>query len=163
MSALRLSLAVGQTVRELRDARGWTQEVAARRLHATGLAWSRSQLADLEVGQRDIRLGEVILLAEAFGVGVHELLPASGQIEIGTTERPAIVLRGMLTGQSTPNSDLLGPTDVPGMDPERHGAGPYWIRNLSRGSRIYSAAEVDQAKRLGLDIDEYRKRQGDDS
>jgi transcriptional regulator with XRE-family HTH domain len=157
MPARSVSHAVGLKVQELRSARGWSQEVAARRLQATGLSWRRSQVTELETGRRDLALSEIFLLAETFGVGVHELLPESGQIAIGKTERPAAILRGMLAGQPAPNSDLHGPTDIPGLDPAEHGSGPYWVRNMGRASYVYSAEEVDEAKRLGLDIEEYRR------
>jgi transcriptional regulator with XRE-family HTH domain len=144
---------VGRTVRTQREIRGWSQEVTVRRLREVGLLWARSQLTDLETERRkDVTLGEAVLLAEAFGITLAELLPATGQVQVNATERPIRVLREMLAGERAPNSDLLGPTDMAGYEPERHGPGPYWTRSGARGSRTYSAAEVEAARKLGADV-----------
>ena len=60
--------ALGQRVRALRHARGWSQEQLAE---ATEL--DRSYLAGIEVGARNPSLKALVRLAKAFRVGLADL------------------------------------------------------------------------------------------
>jgi transcriptional regulator with XRE-family HTH domain len=56
-------------IRELRDAKGWTQEQLADRA-----AMQRSYLGDLELGRRNPSVRTLVKLANALGIAVSELL-----------------------------------------------------------------------------------------
>jgi transcriptional regulator with XRE-family HTH domain len=158
MPGLRPGAAVGQAVKALRTARGWSQETAAQWMREMGLPWQPYQLGDLESGRRqEVNLSELVVLAEVFGVALSDLLPGTGQIRIGDTERPSRLLAERLTGALPLTADLLGPTITPGI------TGPYWVRQGSRSSFMYPMAEVEAAMRLGLTIEEYRKRQAEEN
>jgi transcriptional regulator with XRE-family HTH domain len=55
-------------VRELRTARGWTQETLAQRMTAYGWAMHQTTLAKLESGNRPTSVGELAALAAIFEV-----------------------------------------------------------------------------------------------
>ena len=114
-----------------------------------GLRWKPYQLADLEGGRRqDLTLSELALLAESLGVHLADLLEGSGSIQLSETERPMHVVRDMMAGELAPNSDLLGPTEIPGF-----GEGPYWTKAGNKQGQIFSAEVVSYARRLGVDVE----------
>jgi transcriptional regulator with XRE-family HTH domain len=61
----------GERVRELREARGWTQEQLAERANTHFTTVSK-----VERGDRAASLRLALVLAEAFGVSVMRLVPA---------------------------------------------------------------------------------------
>ncbi|MFD8556650.1 multiprotein-bridging factor 1 family protein [Streptosporangium canum] len=71
---------VGQRVRELRQARGWSQEELAERLTSLGLQFHQTQIGKLEAGGRPIRLNEASALAAAFDIPLPNLIsvPVAG-------------------------------------------------------------------------------------
>jgi transcriptional regulator with XRE-family HTH domain len=60
---------LGTRIRELRKARGWTQFEMAER---TGI--DRSYLAELETGKIEICLRNLELVAQTFGLELHQLV-----------------------------------------------------------------------------------------
>jgi transcriptional regulator with XRE-family HTH domain len=147
---------VGEAVKALREAKGWSQEALAQRLQDRGLSWTRSRVADLEIPQRrrpDLTLTELILLAETFGVRLADLLAGTGSVQLGNTRRPLEAVRARLMGEPPRDEDLLGPQDIAGFDPEIQGEGPYWIRPMDKGGIFYTSTEVEAARRLGVDVD----------
>jgi len=66
-------LQLGERVRQLREARGWSQEGFA---HEGGLR--RSFAGAIERGEKDIRLSTLIKLARALGVSLSQLLKGIG-------------------------------------------------------------------------------------
>ena len=66
-------LQLGERVRQLREARGWSQEGFA---HEGGLG--RSFAGAIERGEKDIRLTTLIKLARALGVSLSQLLKGIG-------------------------------------------------------------------------------------
>jgi transcriptional regulator with XRE-family HTH domain len=66
-------LQLGERVRQLREARGWSQEGFA---HEGGLG--RSFAGAIERGEKDIRLSTLIKLARALGVSLSQLLKGIG-------------------------------------------------------------------------------------
>jgi transcriptional regulator with XRE-family HTH domain len=66
-------LQLGERVRQLREARGWSQEGFA---HEGGLG--RSFAGAIERGEKDIRLSTLIQLARALGVSLSQLLKGIG-------------------------------------------------------------------------------------
>lgn len=67
-------VAFGQRVRELRLARGWSQEDLAERLTALGFQFHQTQIGKLENGGRPIRLNEAGALAAIFEVPLPDLI-----------------------------------------------------------------------------------------
>ena len=68
--------AFGRWVRDLRNARGWTQEAFAERLAAAGYPLHQTSIAKLESGSRPTPLDEVGAIARIFGVDHAALLGA---------------------------------------------------------------------------------------
>ena len=62
-------LQLGERVRQLREARGWSQEGFA---HEGGLG--RSFAGAIERGEKDVRLSTLTKLARALGVSLSQLL-----------------------------------------------------------------------------------------
>jgi transcriptional regulator with XRE-family HTH domain len=62
-------LAFGRRVRELRHERGWTQEELS---FQSGL--SRSYIADIERGKRNVALVNICALADAFNIETQEVM-----------------------------------------------------------------------------------------
>lgn len=158
MERPRIGEVVGQAVQKLRSERGWSQEETSRHLRDTGLPWSRAQVAAVELHRREeINLGEAVLVAEAFGVPLAALVEGEGSVRLGNTERPASAIRAALAGASPTDLGLRGPYNLPGMSPELHGQGPFYVKDQERGSVIYAASEVEAARRLGVDVERIRQ------
>ena len=66
---------VGETVAELRKARGWSQSELAQHLEPFGFDMHQTTIAKLEGGGRPIRINEAAAIAEVFGVRFMDLLP----------------------------------------------------------------------------------------
>lgn len=60
---------LGTRIRELRNAQGWTQFEMAER---TGI--DRSYLAEVETGKIEICLRNLELVAQTFGIELHQLV-----------------------------------------------------------------------------------------
>lgn len=69
--------AFATTVRELRKARGWSQDELARRLSANGFAMHQTTVAKLEGGTRPTSVDEVAALAVLLGVPIGRLYDRS--------------------------------------------------------------------------------------
>jgi transcriptional regulator with XRE-family HTH domain len=163
MTAPRPGKVVGEAIKAHREARGWSQEAAARRMQEIGLGWKAYQLGDLESGRRqDITLSELILLAETFGVPLTELVKGAGSVQLGTSERPLgaaerplRMVRRLLTGQSPRNADLLETARLPHI--LRVGDPPYWQRLDQDGKNtLYSSTTREVGQRLDVDVDAVR-------
>ena len=57
------------TIRRLRGAMGWSQRALA---DVTG--WDNATISRMESGRREIRVDEVVLLADVFGVDLADLM-----------------------------------------------------------------------------------------
>ena len=68
-------IAVGKRIKELRKAKGWTQEQLTAKMQLTGCDLTRSALAKIEVGQRSVYPDEIKALLEVFRISAEELLP----------------------------------------------------------------------------------------
>lgn len=68
---------VGPQVRKLRDRRGWTQEVLARKLQLIGWDVSRTSLAKLESQLRRVPDCELLFLARVLEAHIADLFPKS--------------------------------------------------------------------------------------
>ena len=58
---------VGNNIRDIREARGMTQETLAIQLQLRGCDITRSAVAKIEVGQRHLYPDEIILIREILG------------------------------------------------------------------------------------------------
>src|ERR1039458_5143747 len=82
-NAKSLDEVVGENLRRLRGAE--SQDAVARRARAGGLPWSRSTIAQLELGTKTVDVGELVLLAHALRVSVRDLLRTDGMIQLSPT------------------------------------------------------------------------------
>lgn len=64
---------IGQNIRKIRIAKGFTQEQLSAKMQVSGCDITRSALAKIEVGQRHINPDEIKLFKEILGVGFDEL------------------------------------------------------------------------------------------
>jgi transcriptional regulator with XRE-family HTH domain len=64
-----MSVQIGKKIMDLRLAKGWSQDELGQYIHH-----SQSHISDLEKG-KDPRWSELVLIADALGVGVATLLP----------------------------------------------------------------------------------------
>ena len=64
---------IGNNIRLLRERAELTQEYVATKLQLMGCDITRSAVAKIEVGQRDLYPDEIILLREILGVTYEEL------------------------------------------------------------------------------------------
>jgi transcriptional regulator with XRE-family HTH domain len=69
---------VGPRIRQLRNARGWSQEVLSARLGVAGLDVSRGTLSKIEAQIRCVTDAELVFLAKTLGVNLEELFPGRG-------------------------------------------------------------------------------------
>lgn len=65
---LRQDIQIGDNIRNLRKQAGLTQEQVIARLQLQGIEISRSIYSQIECGTYNIRISELIALADLFGV-----------------------------------------------------------------------------------------------
>ena len=65
---------IGQNIRALREAKGFTQDRLAAKLQICGCDITRSAVAKIEAGQRHLYPDELILIKEILNVSYEELL-----------------------------------------------------------------------------------------
>jgi transcriptional regulator with XRE-family HTH domain len=84
------SEAAADSVRLLRNRRGWTQQELADRLAEVGVEIERSTIAKIEQGVRTVTLDEVFALALVLGVAPSVLmLPRDGLVAVTPTDAAA--------------------------------------------------------------------------
>ena len=66
---------IGPTVRKLRYHRGWTQAILTARCARVGWDLGNNVIAKVEAGFRCVSDGELIYLAKALRVKLHDLFP----------------------------------------------------------------------------------------
>jgi transcriptional regulator with XRE-family HTH domain len=71
----------GVQVRDLRRARGWTQDDLAERLTAAGFPIHQTTVAKMEGGTRPTNVGEIAALAELFDVPIGTLFDRTPDME----------------------------------------------------------------------------------
>jgi transcriptional regulator with XRE-family HTH domain len=85
----------GRALRQLRMARGWSQEEVARQMKAYGYDFHQTMIAKVEAAQRPLRVRELADFAALYGVEAHELIyPPAGSLKEAAKEIAA--LRGQL-------------------------------------------------------------------
>ncbi len=65
---------IGQNIRALREAKGFTQDRLAAKLQIRGCDITRSAVAKIEAGQRHLYPDELILIKEILDVSYEEIL-----------------------------------------------------------------------------------------
>ena len=65
---IKQDIQIGSTIRKLRKKSGFTQEQVIARLQLQGIEISRSSYSQIECGTYNIRISELIALAELFQV-----------------------------------------------------------------------------------------------
>ena len=65
---LKQDIPIGSTIRKLRKQAGLTQEQVVAKLQLKGLETSRSSYSQIECGTYNIRISELVALAEFFQV-----------------------------------------------------------------------------------------------
>jgi transcriptional regulator with XRE-family HTH domain len=102
---------IGARLRQLREQLGARQEDVAREARRYGLTWSRATVATIELGRRQLSVGEFLLLPLVLNTlrldSKHwltpaDLLPASGSAPVhiaGGATAPAEVLTALLDGR----------------------------------------------------------------
>lgn len=65
---------IGQNIRKIREARGYTQDYVATQLQLNGCDITRSAVAKIEVGQRHLYSDELILLKQILKADYEEIL-----------------------------------------------------------------------------------------
>jgi Zn-dependent peptidase ImmA (M78 family)/DNA-binding XRE family transcriptional regulator len=88
---------LGARLKEVRDARGWTQQQVAERL-----GFARTTMVAIEKGDRRLKPGELIELAKLYGRQVSDLLQRGAP-----AEGFAVQLRGALPPAAPIDADLL--------------------------------------------------------
>ena len=68
-----IELAVGQSIRILRERAGLTQEQLSARLQVYGCDITRSALAKIEVGQRHLYPDEIMAIKESLGISYDDI------------------------------------------------------------------------------------------
>ncbi len=93
--------AVGERIRTLRTARGWTQAALAARLGQVGMTLSQSNLARLESGERNVTLDDLYGVALALDCPPLALLaPGDGTpVKVGTRGESPARLRAWFVGR----------------------------------------------------------------
>lgn len=64
---------IGYNIRNLREQKGYTQELFATKLQLEGVDITRSAVAKIEVGQRHIYPDEMIAIKKVLGVSFDEI------------------------------------------------------------------------------------------
>ena len=64
---------VGQNIKRLREAQGFTQEMLAAKLQLNGCDITRSAIAKIEVGQRHLYPDEIILIRKILATSYEEI------------------------------------------------------------------------------------------
>jgi transcriptional regulator with XRE-family HTH domain len=82
---LTMTQAVGRRIRRERSERNWSQERFVAELLKHGMEWSRSTLAQAELGKRSLSVDELYVLGLTLGIAPHLLLypPPGTDIAIG--------------------------------------------------------------------------------
>ena len=106
--------AVADNVRAFRQLRGMDQADLARRMYSLSMSWSRVTVSEVERGQRNVTVAELLKLALALGTTIEQLLDTRGPERI---RGPHLALydRSEDPTERTPFHIVLPPTAVPAL------------------------------------------------
>jgi transcriptional regulator with XRE-family HTH domain len=103
--------AVADNVRAFRQLRGMDQADLARRMYSLSMSWSRVTVSEVERGQRNVTVAELLKLALALGTTMEQLLDTRGPERIRGPQL-ALYDRSEDPTERTPFHIVLPPTAV---------------------------------------------------
>ena len=105
---------VAGNVRAFRQLRGMDQADLARRMYSLSMSWSRVTVSEVERGERNVTVAELLKLALALGTTIEQLLDTRGPERI---RGPHLALydRSEDPTERTPFHIVLPPTAVPAL------------------------------------------------
>jgi transcriptional regulator with XRE-family HTH domain len=106
--------AVADNVRAFRQLRGMDQAELARRMYSLSMSWSRVTVSEVERGQRNVTVAELLKLALALGTTMEQLLDTRGPERIRGPQL-ALYDRSEDPTERTPFHIVLPPTAVPAL------------------------------------------------
>jgi transcriptional regulator with XRE-family HTH domain len=106
--------AVADNVRAFRQLRGMDQADLARRMYSLSMSWSRVTVSEVERGQRNVTVAELLKLALALGTTMEQLLDTRGPERIRGPQL-ALYDRSEDPTERTPFHIVLPPTAVPAL------------------------------------------------
>jgi transcriptional regulator with XRE-family HTH domain len=106
--------AIADNVRAFRQLRGMDQAELARRMYSLSMSWSRVTVSEVERGQRNVTVAELLKLALALRTTMEQLLDTRGPERI---RGPHLALydRSDDPTERTPFHIALPPTAVPAL------------------------------------------------
>jgi transcriptional regulator with XRE-family HTH domain len=105
---------VAGNVRAFRQLRGMDQADLARRMYSLSMSWSRVTVSEVERGQRNVTVAELLKLAFALGTTIEQLLDTRGPERI-SGPRLALYDRSEDPTARTPFHIALPPEAVPAL------------------------------------------------
>lgn len=107
-SVKSLRAVVGERLRSLREDRGARQEDVADAVRLAGLEWTRSTVAAIEAGRREVSLEELLLLSLAYRLPLSFFFEGDGRVDLtpGATATRSVI-RAKLNG----DTQRWGPDD----------------------------------------------------
>jgi transcriptional regulator with XRE-family HTH domain len=79
-------LMAGQEIQRLRRARGWSQDEVARKMKPYGYDFNQALISRIELGQRPLRVRELVDFAALFGLQPAALLKPWPQMSLESVE-----------------------------------------------------------------------------
>jgi transcriptional regulator with XRE-family HTH domain len=112
--AAKYQVVLGVNLRRIRTERGLLQDGLAGRMRTWPLdaGWTQATVAAVELGSRDVSLGEALLLQQALDVPLRELLAPledTPVIEVEGAQLPASVWSRLAEGQPSPGLNSVDP------------------------------------------------------
>jgi len=116
---------VAGNVRAFRQLRSMDQADLARRMYSLSMSWSRVTVSEVERGERNVTVAELLKLALALGTTIEQLLDTRGPERI---RGPHLALydRSEDPTERTPFHIVLPPTAVPALVCT-HPSDPYMV------------------------------------
>ncbi|HUP68497.1 MAG TPA: helix-turn-helix transcriptional regulator [Acidimicrobiales bacterium] len=132
-----LRAVIGERLKSLREDRGERQETVADAVRFAGLEWTRSTVAAIEAGRREVALEELLLLSLAYRLPLSYFFEGDGRVELtpGATATRTVI-RAKLTG----DTQRWGPDD---WDVPSDRAWPELLAILANYHRRYAWAWPD--------------------
>jgi transcriptional regulator with XRE-family HTH domain len=105
---------VADNVRAYRQLRGWDQAELARRMYSLSMSWSRVTVSEVERGQRNVTVAELLKLALALRTTMEQLVDTRGPERISGPHL-ALYDRSEDPADRTPFHIALPPEAVPAL------------------------------------------------
>jgi transcriptional regulator with XRE-family HTH domain len=152
-SEARLNLRFGKWLKDTRETKHWSQAQLAKQLGRFELKWYGSTVAKIELGERPVKLAELVAVAELFGVSVDSLLrlgvkPRGDQVRtLMVAAETAIKISSALTDHMMDIDERLDDLKVSGADlPARaelaDGYRQAWLQLLDTDRRLTRVSQI---------------------